>query len=61
MAYNDLSQNQTISFNNLQSGVNQGVFTAKAAIPVSTKQITKTEANTYVNINTSLPSYAAKA
>ncbi len=61
MAYSDLQQNQTISFNNLQSGVNQGVFTAKTAIPVSTKQVTKTEANTYVNINTSLPSYAAKA
>jgi hypothetical protein len=61
MAYNDLSQNETISFNNLQSGVDQGVFTAKTAIPVSTKQITKTEANTYVNINTSLPSFAAKA
>ena len=61
MAYNDLQQNQTISFNNLQSGVDQGVFTAKTTIPSSTKQITKTEANTYVNINTSLPSYAAKA
>lgn len=61
MAYNDLEQNQTISFNNLQSGVTQGVFTAKTAIPVSPKQITKTEANTYVNINTSLPTYAAKA
>ena len=61
MAYSDLEQNQTISFNNLQSGVDQGVFTAKTTIPVSTKQITKTEANTYVNINTSLPTYAAKA
>jgi len=61
MAYNDLEFNQTISFNNLQSGVSQGVFTAKTTIPSSTKQVTKTEANTYVNINTSLPSYAAKA
>jgi hypothetical protein len=61
MAYNDLQQNQTISFNNLQSGVTQGVFTAKTTIPPGTKQITKTEANTYVNINTSLPTYAAKA
>jgi hypothetical protein len=61
MAYNDLGQNQTISFNNLQSGVNQGVFTAKTSIPISTKQITKSEANTYVNIDTSLPTYAAKA
>lgn len=61
MAYNDLQQNQTISFNNLQSGVIQGVFTAKTTIPSSTKQVTKAEANTYVNINTSLPTYAAKA
>ena len=61
MAYSDLEQNQNISFNNLQSGVAQGVFTAKTTIPSSTKQITKTEANTYVNINTSLPTYAAKA
>jgi hypothetical protein len=61
MAYSDLDQNQTISFNNLQSGVTQGVFTAKTTIPPGTKQITKTEANTYVNINTSLPTYAAKA
>ena len=61
MAYSDLEFNQTISFNNLQSGVTQGFFTAKTAIPVSAKQITKTEANTYVNINTALPTYAAKA
>jgi hypothetical protein len=61
MAYSDLQQNQTISFNNLQSGVTQGFFTAKTTIPSSLKQITKTEANTYVNINTALPTYAAKA
>lgn len=61
MSYSDLQLNQTISFNNLQSGVTQGYFVAKTTIPVSAKQITKTEANTYVNINTSLQSYAAKA
>lgn len=61
MAYNDLNQNQTISFNNLQSGVSQGVFTAKQSIPSSAKQVTKSEANTYVNINTSLPSFVSKA
>jgi hypothetical protein len=61
MAYSDLQFNQTVSFNNLQSGVTQGYFVAKTSIPVSAKQITKAEANTYVNINTSLPSYADKA
>jgi hypothetical protein len=61
MSYSSLSSNQTISFTNLQSGVSEGYFTAKTTIPINLKQITKTEANTYVNINTSLPSYAAKA
>ena len=61
MAYSDLELNQTVSFNNLQSGVTQGYFVAITTIPVSAKQITKTEADTYVNINTTLPSYADKA
>jgi hypothetical protein len=61
MSYSSLLSNQTISFTNLQSGVSEGYFTAKTTIPINLKQITKTEANTYVNINTSLPSYAAKA
>lgn len=60
MSYSALEPNQDISFNNLQSGVSEGYFTAKTTIPSSLKQITKAEANTYVNINTSLPSYAAK-
>jgi len=61
MSYSDLQLNQTISFNNLKSGVDEGYFVAKTTIPVSAKQITKTEANTYVYLNTSLPTYAAKA
>jgi len=61
MAYSDLNQNQTISLNNLQSGVAQGVFTAKTTIPSGTKQVTKNEANTYINVNTSLPTFVAKS
>ncbi len=61
MAWNDLSGNQMVTFNNLQSGVNSGVFTLKNSIPVSQECITKTDANYYVNINTSYPSYAAKS
>jgi hypothetical protein len=61
MAYNDLQQNQAVSFTNLQSGVSQGIFTAKTTIPSSNRQVTKAQVNTYVNINTSLPSYVAKA
>jgi len=61
MSWASLANNQTVSFNNLQSAVNNGVFTAKTAIPVSNEQITKADANTYVNINTSFGPYAAKA
>jgi hypothetical protein len=61
MSWASLASNQTVSFNNLQNAVNNGVFTAKTAIPVSNEQITKADANTYVNINTSFGPYAAKA
>lgn len=61
MAWNDVANNQTVSFNNLQSAVNNGVFTAKTSIPASNEQITKADADTYVNINTSYGPYAAKA
>lgn len=61
MSWAALANNQTVSFNNLQNAVNTGVFTAKTTIPVSVEQITKTDANTYVNINTSYAPYAAKA
>jgi hypothetical protein len=55
------ASNETISFNNLQNGVDTGVLSQKAAIPVSNEQITKADANTYVNIDTSFAPYAAKA
>ena len=61
MAYSDLQNNQTVSYTNLQSGVAQGAFTAKTTIPTSNEQVTKADVNIYVNINTSLPSYVAKA
>jgi hypothetical protein len=61
MSWATLANNQTVSFNNLQNAVNNGVFTAKTAIPVSNEQITKADADTYVNINTSFGPYAAKA
>lgn len=56
-----LASNETISFNNLQNGVDTGQFTAKTTIPVSDEQITKADANTYVNIDTAYAPYAAKA
>jgi len=61
MAWNDVANNQTVSFNNLQSAVNNGVFTAKTSIPASNEQITKADANTYVNIDTAYGPYAALA
>jgi len=61
MSWASLATNQTVSFNNLQDAVTTGVFTAKTTIPVSNEQITKAEANTYVNINTSFAPYAAKS
>jgi hypothetical protein len=61
MSYLSLANNQTISFNNLQDAVTTGLLTQKAPIPVSNEQITKAEANTYVNIDTAFAPYAAKA
>jgi hypothetical protein len=61
MSWASLANNQTISFNNLQDAVTTGVLSPKIAIPVSTEQITKDDANTYVWINTAFGPYASKA
>jgi hypothetical protein len=61
MSWSQITSNQEVTFNNLQDAVSTGVFTAKASIPASQKLITKTEANTYVYINTNYPPYLAKA
>lgn len=59
--WSSVAINQTVSLNNLQNAVSNSVFTAKTTIPSGTKSITKTEANTYVNINTSNTSYSSKS
>jgi len=61
MSWAGLANNQCISFNNLQNAVTTGVFVLKNTIPVSLEQITKADADFYVFIDTSYPSYAAKA
>jgi len=61
MSWAGIANNQTVSFNNLQNAVNTNVFTLKNAIPASNEQITKADADFYVNINTSYAPYAAKA
>jgi hypothetical protein len=61
MSWSGIASNQTVSCNNLQDGVNTGVFIPLSTIPVSQKQITKTEASSYVAINTSYPSFSSKS
>jgi len=61
MSWASIANNQTVSFNNLQDAVNNGVFAPKVSIPVSNEQITKTDANTYVYIDTAYGPYASKA
>jgi hypothetical protein len=61
MPWNDLANNQTISFTNLKDAVDTGVLSPKTTVPVSNEQITKAEANTYVWIDTLFGPYASKA
>lgn len=61
MGYNQLAANQTVTFTNLQDAVTLGIFTLKSAITSTLECITKTDANTYVNIDTSYTPYANKS
>jgi hypothetical protein len=61
MSWAGLADNQTISFTNLKDAVDTSILVQKTTIPTSNEQITKTDADTYVNIDTSSPSYAAKS
>ena len=60
MAYSDLANNQGVSFNSLISGVSQGYFDAKTTIPSSSQITTKSDCNTYVDIDTSYPLFEEK-
>lgn len=61
MSWAGISSNQTVSFNNLQDAVTNGIFSQKTSIPASNEQITKTDADTYVNIDTSYGPYSSKS
>jgi hypothetical protein len=61
MSWASIADNQTVSYNNLQDAVNTGQLTAKATIPSSNQQVTKAAADTYVEVATNYPPYAAKA
>ena len=60
MSWAGIAANQGVSLNNLQDAVDTSVFTIKNTIPAGGKQITKTEAAYYVNINQGYAPYAAK-
>lgn len=62
MPWSTIANNQTISRANLQDAISQGYFTLKAAFPSDNKQITKDNADAYINIpNSSWPGYADKS
>jgi hypothetical protein len=61
MSWAGIAANQCVSRNNLQDAVTTGVFTLKNTIPAGTKQITKNEAEYYVNLNTAYSPFAAKS
>jgi hypothetical protein len=61
MSWVGIANNQTVSFNNLQDAVTNGYFVALTGIPASQEQITKSDASTYVNLDTAYAPFAAKA
>jgi hypothetical protein len=61
MPWNTLASNQTVSFTNLKDAVTNGYFVALATIPTSQEQITKSDASTYANVDTSYAPFSAKA
>ena len=60
MSWAGIANNQCVSRDNLQNAVNTGVFILKNTIPAGTRQITKAEANNYVELDTSYGPFASK-
>jgi hypothetical protein len=52
MSWASISSNQCVSLNNLRDAIANNIFIAKTTVPAGTKQITKTEALAYVDIQT---------
>ena len=52
MSWAGIASNQCVSLNNLRDAIANNIFIAKTAVPAGTKQITKTEALAYVDIQT---------
>lgn len=62
MSWVGLQNNRAVSLTNLQDAVDEGIFVLKNPIPpASNKCVTKVEADYLVYINTTKPSYDAKA
>jgi hypothetical protein len=61
MGWYNLASNQTVSFTNLADAVAQGVFVPKAGIPDSNEQITKSDADAKVYLDTAYAPFANKA
>jgi hypothetical protein len=61
MSWSSIGENQTVTFNNLLDALATGQLVGKAAFSPSQKCITKSEADTYLYIDTSYPPYASKA
>jgi len=58
--WNSITNNRIVTNDTLQSGVDNGQFTTKQAIPSSNEGLTKAEADSYVNIATNNPTFSAK-
>lgn len=61
MGYANLENNRAVTYTNVQNAVDIGVFTATSVFPSTNKCITKSEAPTLINIDTTYAPYAAKA
>lgn len=61
MAYADRASNQTVSFTDLKNAVDTGVFVGKSTITNSNEQVTKSDVDTYVWVNTLYPAFSAKS
>ena len=61
MAWNDLANNQTVSFTNLKDAVDTGVLSPKFDITPSNEQITKLDAELLVYLDTTFSPYTSKS
>lgn len=61
MSWAGRASNQTVSFTDLKDAVDTGVFLGKTTITTSNEQVTKSDVDTYVWVNTLYPAYANKS